>query len=364
MRRQVVMLTMVMVTVAGAAGCGSSSSAAGGSSSSGGSGSTQVKVGIIPIVDVAPLYLGQKKGFFSERGIDLKMESAQGGAAIIPGVVSGQFQIGFSNTTSLMIAQTKGVPIKSVVNGVASTGEIGADITGVAVRKDSPIKSAKGLAGQTVAVNTLQNIGDTTVRESVRKDGGDPSGIKFVEMPFDQMPAALEGGRVDAAWMGDPALTIAKSQGARVVASPFAETDPNLTVATYFASTKLLQEDPDLVKKFTEAMTESLEYASEHPGRGDRQVPVLRALTASTIEFLRPIPSVALIPLVVLLYGSRPASALVLVVYASFWQVLVQVLHGVADVDPVARDTARSYRFSAAGPGSAPHLAHRPAVRR
>ena len=32
-------------------------------------------------------------------------------------------------------------------------------------------------------------------------------------------------------------------------------------------------------------------------------------------------------------------------VYASFWQVLVQVLHGVADVDPVARDTARSYRL-------------------
>ena len=75
-------------------------------------------------------------------------------------------------------------------------------------------------------------------------------------------------------------------------------------------------------------------------------IPLLRAVTASTIEFLRPIPSVALIPLVVLIYGSRPQSALVLVVYASFWQVLVQVLYGVADVDPVVRDTARSYRFS------------------
>ncbi len=72
----------------------------------------------------------------------------------------------------------------------------------------------------------------------------------------------------------------------------------------------------------------------------------LRAVTASTIEFLRPIPSVALIPLVVLVHGSRPESALVLVVYAAFWQVLVQVLYGVADVDPVVRDTARSYRFS------------------
>lgn len=70
---------------------------------------------------------------------------------------------------------------------------------------------------------------------------------------------------------------------------------------------------------------------------------LLRALTRSTIEFLRPIPSVALIPLAVLLFGTRIQSTLVLVVYASFWQVLIQVLYGVQDVDPMARETARSY---------------------
>ncbi|MCO8271459.1 ABC transporter permease subunit [Actinoplanes sp. TRM 88003] len=76
-------------------------------------------------------------------------------------------------------------------------------------------------------------------------------------------------------------------------------------------------------------------------------VPVLRAATASTIEFLRPIPSVALIPLAVLLYGTDLGSTLLLVVYAAFWQVLVQVLYGVADVDPIADETARSFRFGA-----------------
>ncbi|MEN3307068.1 MAG: NitT/TauT family transport system permease protein [Micromonosporaceae bacterium] len=72
---------------------------------------------------------------------------------------------------------------------------------------------------------------------------------------------------------------------------------------------------------------------------------VLRAFTGSTIEFLRPIPSVALIPLAVLLYATDIRSTLLLVVYASFWQVLIQVLYGVADVDPTAIDTARSYRL-------------------
>jgi len=265
MQRRVLGLAAVVITMVGVAGCGSSDPAASGSSSSDGSKTTKVKVGIIPIIDVAPLYLGQKKGFFSSRGIELEMVSAQGGAAIIPGVLSDQFQFGFSNTTSLMIAQVKGVPIKSVVNGAASNGKVGADVTGVAVKKDSSIKSAKDLAGRTVAVNTLQNIGSTTVRESVRLAGGDPTKVKFVEMPFDQMPAALDGGRVDAAWMGDPAMNAAKAQGARIVASPFAETDPKLTVATYFTSTKLTKENPDLVKNFAAAMSESLQYATDHP---------------------------------------------------------------------------------------------------
>nr|WP_260860205.1 ABC transporter permease [Streptomyces cupreus] len=78
-------------------------------------------------------------------------------------------------------------------------------------------------------------------------------------------------------------------------------------------------------------------------------VPVLRAVTASTIEFLRPIPSVALIPVAVLLYGTDLRSKLLLVVYAAFWQVLVQVLAGMQDVDPVADDTARSYRMGSWG---------------
>ncbi|GAA3756358.1 ABC transporter permease [Microbacterium kribbense] len=75
--------------------------------------------------------------------------------------------------------------------------------------------------------------------------------------------------------------------------------------------------------------------------------PFLRRATHSTVEFLRPIPSVALIPLAVLLFGVRIESSLLLIVYAAFWQVFIQVLYGVADVDQVAMSTGRSYGFSA-----------------
>jgi len=74
-------------------------------------------------------------------------------------------------------------------------------------------------------------------------------------------------------------------------------------------------------------------------------VPYLQEITNSTIEFLRPIPSVAIIPLCVLILGTSPQSTLVLVVWAGVWPILVQLLYGIRDVDPVARETSRSYRF-------------------
>jgi ABC-type nitrate/sulfonate/bicarbonate transport system permease component len=70
-----------------------------------------------------------------------------------------------------------------------------------------------------------------------------------------------------------------------------------------------------------------------------------RSLRA-VIEFLRPIPSVALIPLAVLIWGSGLESKVFLAAFASTWPLLMQTLYGVQDVDPIATDTARSFGFS------------------
>lgn len=70
--------------------------------------------------------------------------------------------------------------------------------------------------------------------------------------------------------------------------------------------------------------------------------------TRVLVEFLRPVPSVALIPLAILIYGTGMETKVFLAAFAAFWQLLVQVLYGVQDVDPVATDTARSFGFSRA----------------
>jgi ABC-type nitrate/sulfonate/bicarbonate transport system permease component len=71
--------------------------------------------------------------------------------------------------------------------------------------------------------------------------------------------------------------------------------------------------------------------------------PLAYVMARPLIEFLRPIPSVALIPLAVLVYGTGLPDKVFLVTFAAFWPILIQAVYGVQDVDPVARDTARSF---------------------
>ncbi|GHH74954.1 nitrate ABC transporter substrate-binding protein [Promicromonospora soli] len=245
------------------AACGGPSDAA--ESSPDDAGLTAVKVGVIPIVDVAPIYLGVQEGFFEEEGLDVTLELAQGGAAIVPAVVSGEYQFGFSNNTSLLVASSEGLPLKAVAAGNFTTGTPGEDFGAVVAPEDSDIEDAADLAGKTVAVNTLNNIGDTTIRKVVDEAGGDPAAVEFVEMGFPDMPAAVAGGQVDAAWIVEPFLTMALQQGAKVVASNFAETDPELMIASYFTSEQEIAENPETVEAFTAAMDKSLTYAEEHP---------------------------------------------------------------------------------------------------
>jgi NitT/TauT family transport system substrate-binding protein len=228
-------------------------------------GPDKVNAGVIAIVDVAPIYLGKEKGFFSKRDIDLTLTTAQGGAAILPAVLSGQYQFGFSNTISLLLAKSQNAPVKVVSNGNNSTGVEGEDFAGLFVKADSPVRSPKDLAGRTVAANTLKNIVETSVHASVTKDGGDASKVKFTELAFPDQVPALQSGRVDAIFVVEPFQQAAVAAGARKIASSYVDAAPDLTVAMYFTSQQLLSKDPDLVKRFTEAMKESLTYADAHP---------------------------------------------------------------------------------------------------
>ncbi|WP_062203702.1 ABC transporter substrate-binding protein [Demequina salsinemoris] len=226
---------------------------------------TAITVGVIPILDVAPLYLGISEGFFEDAGLEVTTELAQGGAAIVPGVTSGQFDFGFSNTTSLILATSTGIDIQAVAPGVSTTGENGADFGSVMVLADSGIESPADLEGKKVAVNTLNNINTSTTNKMVMDDGGDPSTITYVELAFPDIVPAIVSGDVDAGQVVEPFQTVGAGQGLVEVGSNFALTDPNLMIAEYFTSMEYADANPDIVAAFQEALTKSFEYATDNP---------------------------------------------------------------------------------------------------
>lgn len=61
------------------------------------------------------------------------------------------------------------------------------------------------------------------------------------------------------------------------------------------------------------------------------------------VEFLRPLPSVALIPFAILIFGVGGTTGVAMTTYAAFWPILFNTYYGVRDADPVAVDTARIF---------------------
>src|SRR6266498_3982971 len=374
-----------------AAAC-SSGSGNGSSSSSGGPETSTITLGSLPVVDAAPAYIADKAGYFKQEGLTVKFQQAQGGAALIPSLVSGDIQIAFSNWVSLFLAKSQGIDLTLIADGdKARPG-----FSGVFVMPNSPIKTPADLAGKKIAVNTLNNVGGLVISAVLQSQGVDPKSIKFVEVGFPDMGATLQRGDVDAVWVVEPFTTAVKATlNARAIIDPFSGPTAALPVGGYAVTKQFADKNPKTVaalfraldKAVAEAITRLelvdpryLPRAStvlarlvELLGQAEFLTAVAATLqawaiglaiavaaavpagillgssrrcyqaTRALVEFLRPIPSVALIPLAILLFGQGLQLKTSLIAYASFWPLLFNTVYGVQDVDPIAKDTARSF---------------------
>ena len=243
-----------------------------------------LQVGVIPIADVAPLYVGIQQGFFKQENLTIKPKLAEGGAAIVPAVIAGEDQIGFSNATSLVIAASKKLPVQIISQGVeAGKGERDA-YDGMFVKKGGPIRSVKDLAGKTISVNNLNNVGPLTINNALEKRGVDPKSVKYLEVPFPDAVAALKAGRVDAIWVVEPFASQARAAGYRTLMHPFEEAAPNYTVATYFASKEYIAKSSGVVDRFVRAMNKALDYSQQHPDAVRKVVPTYTQIPAKASE--------------------------------------------------------------------------------
>jgi len=217
------------------------------------------KVGYMKIVDTAPLYVAMEKGFFKQHGLDLELVPMAGGATILPGVASGDLQVGWSNVISLYQAYVGGFDFKIVCGGAINIKGSN-DTHALQVLKDSPIKQARDLEGKTVAVNTLNNIVHLMALAWLDKSGATSSKVKFVEIPFPQMEAALVSRRVEAISAQEPFVTSSVGKGVtRVLAHPWSEVAPKFLIASWFASEKWIQKNKEMARSFVQSLNQGVD---------------------------------------------------------------------------------------------------------
>lgn len=265
-------LTLSLPVVLGLAACGSGSPSGGEDATSAGTGAgsgsedlTPIRVGAIPIGDVAPIHVGVKEGFFEEEGLDVEVVNTSGGAIAVPGVVAGDYDFAFGNTVSLMVARDQGLPLQYVANGTTTTGEEGKDFAAVIAMEDSELETTADLQGQTASSNNLLNIGDTSIRLAVDNAGGDGADMDFLELAFGDAAAAVQNGQVEAALVLEPYLTQSLDAGLKAVSWPYAEAHPDLDIGGYFTTEEVIEQRPEDVEAFTRAMRKSMEYSQENP---------------------------------------------------------------------------------------------------
>ncbi|WP_416954393.1 ABC transporter substrate-binding protein [Nocardioides sp. T5] len=247
-------------------------------------GLTEITVGTMPIVTNSVLALGVEKGFFEEEGLDVTLETGQGGAALLPAVINGQYDFAFSNNVSILTARAQGMPVK-IVAAASSAGEDPAPADeAIVASASSGITSLDQVEDTTVAVNQLLNMVEVADRVALEKAGADLDSIEFIEMGFPDMPAALANGKVDVAHVAEPFLTQAVADGATILSAPYREVAPDVFMSSWFTSENTLAKSPEVVEKFQAALEKSRQYAVDHTDEVRSFIPTFIGMDADLAD--------------------------------------------------------------------------------
>jgi NitT/TauT family transport system substrate-binding protein len=212
----------------------------------------QVTLGVLPIVDVAPVYLAINQGLFADEGLTVTPEVVQGGAAAIPALQGSDLDIAYGAWPSFLVANQQGIELRAVSDGVAATR----GFMEFLARPGTPYEGdPSAMGGTTVALNTLANLGELALRDTLADAGLDYAAVTAIEMPFPEMGAALDNGSVDIIWSAEPGVTANKaSVGAVTVIDSYVGDMEGFPVAGYFVTREFAAQNPNTVAAFARAL--------------------------------------------------------------------------------------------------------------
>nr|WP_319484933.1 ABC transporter substrate-binding protein [uncultured Cohaesibacter sp.] len=207
----------------------------------------QIDGNVVPFY--APLYAGVENGFFADQGIEV--EFLYGGASdILTNIAAGNVDFGFPNGDAVVAAASNGLPIK-VVHTTYQRG-IGA----LLAKSSSGIKTYADLKGKTVAVTSLGSPNYLQLQVGLAKAGLTLDDVKVEVVSSGAIVQTLQSDDVDAIIFSELRKYALEANGFEVnmiLSNDFLPSFGNVLVT----SSKLLADNPDLVKRMTNAVTAS-----------------------------------------------------------------------------------------------------------
>lgn len=200
----------------------------------------------------APLYAGVEKGIFEKNGIQVEFIYAAA-ADILTNIAAGNVDFGFPNGDAVVAAAANGLPVK-VVHTTYQRG-IGA----LLAKEASGIKSYKDLKGKKVAVTSLASPNYLQLQVGLKQAGLKLDDVSVEVVATGAIVQSLQAGQVDAIVFSELRKYNLEADGSKVtmiLSNDFLPSFGNVVVT----SADKLAKNPDVVKRFTTAVTQSYEW--------------------------------------------------------------------------------------------------------
>jgi NitT/TauT family transport system substrate-binding protein len=181
----------------------------------GGGATAQVRVGYVPVLVYSPLFIAIEKGYFAAQGITAVATPFTGGADILAQNASGNLEVGLGGLGAAALnAFARGLDLRIVSSQHTESPPLATPLVVAKARfDDGTFKTVAALKGKRVAINAKGTGTEYWLYAALNKAGLKMSDIQLSALAFDQVAAALTGGALDAAMLGEPLVTLAEQQG-------------------------------------------------------------------------------------------------------------------------------------------------------
>ncbi len=212
----------------------------------------------------AQVYYAQELGYFTKAGLNVDIQTMANGAAIASAVAGNALQIGSSNILAIATARQRGLPFVFIAPGGQYRDAV--PTTEIVTALGSPLRTGKDLNGKTIGTISLRALDQFSVMNWIDQNGGDSATVKFVEIPTSEMALALARGTIDAAQMAEPFLSANRGK-VRVLGKSYSAVAKQFLIAGWFARSDWVAQNPDVVKRFNDAIAQSAQWANANPAK-------------------------------------------------------------------------------------------------